>query len=342
MRRRGAAGSRVLALALLAGLATPAGARLAVPPAARGQSAAGYACQAALTPSVTRLGARVVYRGRVEVPGRTELRWEPPVSDGVLEWGGPRARRIAHFEGSMGRAAGDELPATMEVEIPLQVFATGYVGVPGLGFRVRERGGDWRRGHLPVVRLGVAPVIAADDTAARLRPLRGPLAAPWWEVVPWRWVGAGAAVLVALGLLVRWLRRPRRARAPVAASAPRAPARPPGETALAALAALRARRLPEAGRFAEHALELTGILRRYLEASGAAVRPGDSTPELVAHLDAASLAPAELGRLAGLLAAWDRVKFARAASDVAEAHGAETAVEEWVRHDPRRAAGGTA
>jgi hypothetical protein len=112
--------------------------------------------------------------------------------------------------------------------------------------------------------------------------------------------------------------------------------------ALEALAGLRARRLPEAGRFAEHALELTAILRRFLEASGEAVRPGDSTPELVARLGAASLAPADLVRLGDLLTAWDRVKFARAASDADEAHRAEAAVEAWVRRGARSGAGGPA
>jgi hypothetical protein len=319
----------LLALAWLAGLAGSAAGTIVPPPAARSAPPPGAcACQASLAPSLARLGEPVLYRGRVEVLARTELRWEPPRSDGAFEWGPPRARRLPHFEGSRGRAPADQLPATMEVEVALRVFATGYVSVPGLGFQVRGPDGAWRRGHLPVVRLGLVPVVAAQDTSARLRPLRGPLGAPWWEVVSWRIVGGAALALFAAFLLARRLQRRRPV---VAAAGPARAAQPPGMVALAALAALRARRLPEAGRFAEHALELTAILRRFLEASGEAVHPGDSTPELVAHLEGASLAPAELGRLGALLAAWDRVKFARSASDAAEARRAEDAVETWVR-----------
>ena len=97
--------------------------------------------------------------------------------------------------------------------------------------------------------------------------------------------------------------------------------------ALEALEALRRLRLPEQGRFAGHAFELTRILRRFLEATQGTPRPGDSTPELVVHLGATQLAPAERKRVAELLAAWDRVKFACAASSPEEARSAEYAVE---------------
>jgi hypothetical protein len=333
-------GARVaaFALALAVGPARPAG-PVALPPA-DATRAPGYASQAGLTPSLARLGAPVVYRGRVEVPPGTDLRWAPPRSGGALEWGAPRARRLTRFEGNMGRARERDLAATMEIEVPLQVFAVGYVSVPGLGFQVRGPDGAWRWGRLPVVRLGVIPSVAPQDTSARLRPLRGPLGAPWWEVVPWRVVG-GVALGVAAALLVARRLRRKRGRPTGTAAPPRA-ARAPDAAALAALAELRGRRLPEAGRFAEHAFELTAILRRFLEASGEPVRPGDSTSELVVHLESAALAPEELARLGGLLAAWDRVKFARAASDADEARRAETAVEGWVRRRARPAGGGGA
>ena len=330
---------RAWAAALVLAVVVPASAAaVPTPPAdpARAAAARSYACQAGLTPSLARLGDPVLYRGRVEVPPATELRWEPPRSGGAFEWGAPRARRLPNFEGGRGRAPAEQLPATMEVEIALQVFAVGYVSVPGMGFRVRGPDGTWRHGRLPVVRLGIVPVVPAQDTSARLRPLRGPLGAPWWERVPWPVAGGALLGLAGAFLLARRLRR--RRPSPTARGAA-GPVRSAAETALAALAALRARRLPEAGRFAEHALELTAILRRFLEAGGGAVRPGDSTPELVAHLGAEPPTAADAARLGALLAAWDRVKFARAASDPAEAGRAEAAVEEHVRRRERPAGG---
>jgi hypothetical protein len=144
--------------------------------------------------------------------------------------------------------------------------------------------------------------------------------------VPWRWVIAGLLVLVAIVWIMRVLRR-RRARpveAPVVV-------KDPATLALEALAALRGLKLPEHGRFGEHALHLTRIVRRWLEATQGTPRPGDTTRELVARLATASLPPEELGSLAALLAAFDRVKFARAPSSVDEAHRAEQAVESLVR-----------
>jgi len=98
-----------------------------------------------------------------------------------------------------------------------------------------------------------------------------------------------------------------------------------------ALAKLREERLPEQGRFDAHALALTRILRRYLEARLGTPRPGDTSTELLQRLRASRLASDDVQRLEGLLGLWDRVKFARAPLDVPEAQRCETAVESLVR-----------
>ncbi|NOT33407.1 MAG: DUF4129 domain-containing protein [Candidatus Eisenbacteria bacterium] len=118
-----------------------------------------------------------------------------------------------------------------------------------------------------------------------------------------------------------------------------APTRDPRAEALDAIEALRSERLPEASRFGEHALRLGRILRVYLERSLGITQPGDTTPELVAHLRAGGAEPEELQRLAALLRIWDRVKFAREAPTVEEAQRAEQAVEAVVRRDRPIAAG---
>ena len=73
------------------------------------------------------------------------------------------------------------------------------------------------------------------------------------------------------------------------------------------------------GRFAEHAFHLTRIARCFLEAIAGTPRPGDTTPELIQHLESSSLDHADLVRIAGLFRIWDRLKFARAPSSVEEA-----------------------
>ena len=153
--------------------------------------------------------------------------------------------------------------------------------------------------------------------------------------MPWFWiVVALAGIALVVSLVRRWLRRKPKPRAVRPSTAAHAPVRlrlDPAAEALRALAALRARELPSAGRFGEHALELTAILRRYLESTVSTPRPGDTSGELLERLRASRLDPDDLVRLEGLLALWDRVKFARAPLTEVEAVKTEDAVEGYVR-----------
>jgi len=90
---------------------------------------------------------------------------------------------------------------TLVIEATLRVFRTATCRSPACVCSARiRRSGIFR---LPTVRLQIPSVLAAADSNADLRPARGPLAPPWWERVPWRWV------LLALGVaaLAIWLVR---------------------------------------------------------------------------------------------------------------------------------------
>jgi hypothetical protein len=270
-------------------------------------------------PDSVRLGAPVRYQAWVLLPRETRAQWLPPDSGGAFRWSTLSAQRIP---GANGRD-------TLVLESMLQVFATGPVSIPGPGVRLRG-GRDRGLRRLPTAHLTVVASPGVADSSARLRPLRAPLGAPWWERVPW------TKVLLALGLIAAavagwiWGRR-RRGALSAPAGAPRAPARDPADTALETLEALRRLGLPGRGRFAEHAFQLTSIARRFLEATAGTPRPGDTTPELVSHLEAARLEPADLARLAAVLRMWVQVKFARESSSADEARRAEQVVEDLAR-----------
>lgn len=287
--------------------------------------------RAAVSPPQAQLGERVTYRGRVlfdNGAGPTTIRWIDPAGDSRFSWGemAPRyvqGRRDQPLASQPAEAGYD----TAFVEVPLQVFDTGVVRVPGVEFEV-QRGSEWERHRLPLVNLPIVPMLAAGDTAAALRPLRGPLEAPWWERVPWFIVLAAMVVLLATWFAWRWLRR--RRLAPVPTVTP-APARiDPVAEALRELAALRKLRLPQAGRFGDHALHLTRIFKRFLENATGVSRPGDTTPELVERLATSGSGP-EPQRVGDVMRRWDAVKFAGARSDLGEAQKSETAVEQWIR-----------
>jgi hypothetical protein len=317
--------------------------RLRMPAAlARGPRATGFAgsvsfpTRASVRPSPARLGQELTYHAHVIVTDGARATFVPPATAGNFTWGPVRVGRepLAHVPANLDGWKAD----SVWLEIPLQVFTTGAVAIPGPALTIVPGAGGSRRigSQLPTVHLLVLPTVTSTDSNATLRPVRGPLGAPWWERVPWLRVAVAAMVLAILVVVIIWLRR--RARGPVAAPATaRTPvvARDPSAEALAALARLRAERLPEQERFGEHALALTRILRRYLEATLATPRPGDTSGELVARVRSAGLAAEDVQRLEGLLGLWDRVKFARAPLSQAEALRCESAVEQLVRRRER-------
>jgi hypothetical protein len=283
-----------------------------------------------LSRGVVKLGEPVRYRGWITGGNPGRVRFLAPDSGGAFTWGPARAmartpRGKATEAGADGMIRFADFD-TVFVETSLQAFTIGALSIPGLEFELDDGAGP-RTGRLPVAKLIVAPLVTAADTSAELRALRGPLAAPWWERVPWRTVAIAAAALLALAGAIIWLVRLRR-RAPVLAPAVE---RDPGAQALAELEALRRVNLPARGRFAEHAFQLGRIVRRFLEATAGTPLPGDTTPEFVGHLQAARLAEDDLERIGTLMRFWDRVKFAGAEESVDEAARAEQAVESLVR-----------
>jgi hypothetical protein len=287
------------------------------------------AVRAGVEPALVQLGERAIYRGWVErANSPARVRWLAPEPDSRFTWGSPvvRASQAGGKRERVPAGGRYSLADTVSIEIPVQAFELGQHTIPGLRFEI-DMGSGPSVHRLPTTTLTVAPVIAANDTTADFRAPHGPLAAPWWERVPWTWVVLGALAIAAIALFVRWWRRRRRAPAP----APAVASLDPAAEARAALAALRALRLPEHGRFAEHAFRLGQILRRYLEAVTRTTRPGDTTPELVRHLRQAGLPADDLTRLEGLLRVWDRVKFAREPFSREEAERAEAAVESFLQ-----------
>ena len=323
--------ARIVALLLIAapevaGAATTpdTGVHTSPPPAA---------VRATLSPPFAQLGERVLYRGWVFGSYETTVRWLPPEPDERLTWGAPRVltRKGWKTRVPMPPEGRYRIGDTVFVEIPLQAFALGKIPIPGLRIELDDGSGP-RVYRLPIVTLEMVGTISPADSNADFRSVHGPLAAPWWERVPWTWVIAALLALLAVASFLWW----RRHRKPGQAAAPAAIATvDPVAEGLAALAALRALHLPEEGRFAEHAFRLGQILRRYLEAVVRATRPGDTTPELVRHLAQAGLEPEDLTRLAGLLRVWDRVKFARDPFTLDEAIRAEQAVEAFLRRRAR-------
>ena len=254
--------------------------KLQVPSAlANGSRAAGFRSdvafpmRAVVTPAPARLGQSLTYRAHVIVGDRARAVFSSPDTGGAFTWGAARMGRVPlehmpeNLHGSIYNAD------SVWLEIPLQVFATGSVSIPGPAVKIVPANGVSApiRSRFPTLHLIVLPTITAADSNATLRAVHGPLGAPWWERVPWRIVTAVAFLVAVLVTLVVGWRRRRRPLAAGVAQARDAGARSGRGGALCAGATAR----PPAAR--------TGPLRR--------ARPGT-------HADPAALPRGDAGHAA--------------------------------------------
>jgi len=130
---------------------------------------------------------------------------------------------------------------------------------------------------------------------------------PWWV-----WAAAsGGVVLVALiAFAVWWLRRP---------AIVSAPPKTAWEIAKERLALLAARRLPQQAKHDAYYVDLSAILRYYIEARFALHAPERTTPEFLAEtLGKGYFSPSQEVFLSRFLRLCDRVKFAAFRPDLEE------------------------
>ena len=150
----------------------------------------------------------------------------------------------------------------------------------------------------------VASVLPEGEVTVELRPARAPLEelqGPWLERY-WPWLAAGVVVLAGAGAgLLAWLRRSEE-RARLTAY----------DRAMARLGRLRRTGLPEARAVDGWYVELSDIVRRYIEERFALRAPELTTEEFLLEAGrSADLKRAHRELLSDFLARCDRVKFAR-------------------------------
>lgn len=176
----------------------------------------------------------------------------------------------------------------------------------------------------PLAVVRVASSLGGTNDA--VRPLKGPVLWPpafprWLWALPLVALLALAAALAAAFLL-------RRAKAP----APPPPLPPAHRTALAALERLRAGPWMERGEAEPFYVELSRIVRRYLEDRFGLRAPEQTTEEFIRDTAASDrLSPSHRDMTAGFLEQSDRVKFAREAPGRADMEAAFGAAERLVR-----------
>jgi len=175
-------------------------------------------------------------------------------------------------------------------------------------FRVAGEEGGKKEHVLKTEPLKVEVGSILGDERPDLATVRGPRGLvdviPPPSPVPWLWIGiGGGGVLMAVVLAVFFLRRRRRV--------PMEKKMTPEELAYVELQALIQADLVGAKRFGAFYVELTGIVRRYIERTTDIHAPEQTTEEFLREMRGHGLFDAQKqGRLARFLEAADLIKFA--------------------------------
>jgi len=279
-----------------------------------GPAAASVQVRARAEPDTTTIGSPVRYVLEVVAgPGVEIVMAQPTEALGKFE--------IVDF--------GDEPPRTEDGKqvigrwFTVRSFEVGnhLVPSPPVSFRAP---GEPLTAVTPIeTRISIDSLVDRATGVQDLRDIKPPRPVPRdWR--PFVVVGAGLATLLALAVLVRWLRRRPRA-------APAPPPVPAEARARRALAELAARGLLERGAFKEYYAALSTIVRVYLEERFGLRAPEMTTEEfLLATARNAELTRPQRSALGAFLRESDLVKFARHVPALADAERAFAAAGRFV------------
>ena len=205
----------------------------------------------------------------------------------------------------------------------LTTFTAGDHTIPKPTIQYRSGGASLHDAAGNEVPVTVLSLLAQEPSATDIRDIKPP------EELPFDWtpyvLAAGALALVAAlcGVLFFLVNRPRRRRL--------VPSRPAHEIALAALNRLRVQRLVEHGRFEEYYIQLSAIVRAYLEDRFRLRAPEMTTEEFLGVTAADSrLIAAHRRLLTEFLSQADLVKFARHLPSLHDSEAAYEAARRFV------------
>ncbi len=239
--------------------------------------------------------------------------------------GAPEDFRVAGSEMSEARLLGDGR-ISVERVYELEPYAPGELKLPPI--RVRHfdpQASDADRGEIETepIDIQVDTVLTVDPRQADIEDIRDPLTAP----LPWGWISVGL-LLLALLAWVLW-RRFRRTKAVVEESGPPPP--PPYETALARLDLLLRSDMLDRGEMKGFYLELTALLRVYIEGQFRLRAPERTTEEFLEEMRRGlAFNPQQRELLRRLLQHGDMVKFAELKPTKEEALGAADLCRQFI------------
>jgi len=251
---------------------------------------------AQVSPESLTVGDRATLEVRVQAPVELRIAFprDPKPGDAV------EVQDVTVAEPTSGAT-----PAIWTARYTLGIFAVGDVVLPPWPMEVR-RGGSAAVASTDSIRFTVQSVLDDSLAAADLRDLKPQASFPtvWWPYA----VGGAIALALIAAFIVWWVRRRRRPRAAVI---PLVRQRPANDVALESLRILEAKQLPLDGKFVEHYVALSDILRRYFEDGFGVAALEETTEELLYDLERHSFDRPTIARVRALCEPADLVKFAK-------------------------------
>ncbi len=169
------------------------------------------------------------------------------------------------------------------------------------------------------LRLNISSV-EVDTSENAVRDIKGIYSFPFdlwsWVKANWGWIAGGVGVLAVIVPLVIYWRRRKRAMA--AEETPVSPPRPIHEVALERLEALEEKKLWQAGHVKDHHVQLSFILRAYIEERFGIHALEQPSESILRALEYSSIDRDMLYKASRVLRLSDMVKFARARPEASE------------------------
>ncbi len=296
--RMGAGVWRRVGLGAWAGVATGALAPLA--PAAAQELPAPPTLRVAVDTTTTTVGGRIHLTVTVE-----------HASSATVEW--PDSLDLAPFE--VLEAVVDPTTvadgrATTTAALTLAAFELGELEIPSFTVEVASPDGV---SELVTDPFGIAVVSVGLDEGADIRDIRGPLSLPRG----WLALALGALALALAAAAGWWLARRARRRPTHEEPVAEGPPRPAHEKAYEQLLRLESSGLLGQGRVKEYYIEVSDIVRRYLEGRYTIRAPEMTSSEVLERIDAAGLGADLRWRFGSFFDECDLVKFAKHRPDAA-------------------------
>lgn len=257
----------------------------------------GQAPRVTIEPDTTEIhvGDPLALRLTVEHPADLAVRWPDSLSLGSFE---ALALEVSPSDVS---ADGARTAAVLHVT----AFELGELEIPSFALELTDGGDGTATVSTDPVVIGVTTV--GLDEGGDIREVKGPrpIARNWLLLWPWFLLAAALA-----GAGYWWGRRRRRSPGGVDARPP-VPARPPHEIALEALDRLEASPLLERGEIKPYHVEVSRIIRAYVEGRYRIWALEMITPDVISSLGHAGVDPGVRTAFERFLDACDLVKFAK-------------------------------